>query len=103
MGHGIGRSGDVMANQPKAAGSSLLLQLTRYLTISAFKIMHYEFVQDVLLVPLATGMALTLALLTMKELKQNAQYVIWPRIDQKTCLKCIQAANLTPIVLEGKI
>jgi O-phospho-L-seryl-tRNASec:L-selenocysteinyl-tRNA synthase len=44
MGHGIGRSGDVMANQPKAAGSSLLLQLTRYLTISAFKIMHYEFV-----------------------------------------------------------
>ena len=41
MGHGIGRSGDVMANQPKAAGSSLLLQLTRYLTLSALKIMHY--------------------------------------------------------------
>lgn len=37
MGHGIGRSGDVMANQPKAAGSSLLLQLTKYLTVSAFK------------------------------------------------------------------
>lgn len=66
MGHGIGRSGDVMANQPKAAGSSLLLQLTRYLTLSAFKIMNYGFVEDVLLVPLATGMALTLALLTMK-------------------------------------
>lgn len=37
MGHGIGRSGDVMANQPKAAGSSLLLQLTKFLTISALK------------------------------------------------------------------
>jgi len=44
MGHGIGkyfynkgRSGDVIANQPKAAGSSLLLQLTRYLTVSALK------------------------------------------------------------------
>lgn len=37
MGHGIGRSGDVMANQPKAAGSSLLLQLTKFLAISAFK------------------------------------------------------------------
>lgn len=37
MGHGIGRSGDVMANQPKAAGSSLLLQLCRLLTISALK------------------------------------------------------------------
>merc|ERR1719247_1030499 len=29
--HGIGRSGDVMAEQPKAAGSSLVVQLTRYL------------------------------------------------------------------------
>ena len=42
MGHGIGkrvdilgRSGDIMANQPKAAGSSLMLQLTKYLTVSA--------------------------------------------------------------------
>lgn len=44
MGHGIGipifyinlgRSGDVSANQPKAAGSSLLLQMTRFLTVSA--------------------------------------------------------------------
>jgi hypothetical protein len=33
----IGRSGDVVANQPKAAGSSLILQLTRYLVVSAFK------------------------------------------------------------------
>lgn len=41
MGHGIGRSGDVMANQPKAAGSSLLLQLTKYLTVSAFKELNY--------------------------------------------------------------
>lgn len=51
FGHGIGkrvtyegRSGDIMANQPKAAGSSLLLQLTKYLTTSALHIMHYEFV-----------------------------------------------------------
>lgn len=66
MGHGIGRSGDIMANQPKAAGSSLLLQLTRYLTVSAMKLMNYTFVEDVLLLPLATGMALTLILLTLK-------------------------------------
>jgi len=32
-----GRSGDVVANQPKAAGSSLILQLTRYLVVSAFR------------------------------------------------------------------
>ena len=45
MGHGIGRSGDIMANQPKAAGSSLMLQLTKYLTVSALHELNYEFVK----------------------------------------------------------
>jgi hypothetical protein len=26
----------------------------------------------------------------------SAQYVIWPRIDQKTCLKAIVTAGMTP-------
>jgi len=69
MGHGIGRSGDIMANQPKAAGSSLMLQLTKYLTISALHELNYEFVKDVLPLPLATGMSLTLALLTLHEFR----------------------------------
>jgi hypothetical protein len=30
-----------MANQPKAAGSSLMLQLTKYLTVSAMGLMNY--------------------------------------------------------------
>ena len=33
LGHGIGRSGDISAAQPKAAGSSIILQLTnRFVT-----------------------------------------------------------------------
>jgi O-phospho-L-seryl-tRNASec:L-selenocysteinyl-tRNA synthase len=32
--------------------------------------------------------------------QQRKQYVVWSRIDQKTCLKSITAANLTPIVIE---
>ena len=99
MGHGIGRSGDIMANQPKAAGSSLLLQLTRFLTISALKQLNYEFVKDVLLLPMATGMALTLAFLTLAENYPEKRYLIWSRIDQKTCLKSIKTANLIPIVI----
>jgi len=31
---------------------------------------------------------------------KNAKYVIWPRIDQKTCFKSMFTANLTPIVIE---
>ena len=38
MGHGIGRSGDVSADQPKAAGSSLILKLTKYLVKDALKL-----------------------------------------------------------------
>ena len=99
MGHGIGRSGDVMANQPKAAGSSLLLQLCKYMVVSAFKEANYQFVKDVLLLPMATGMALTMVFLTLAEKNPGKKYVIWPRIDQKTCLKSIVTANLTPIVI----
>ncbi len=107
MGHGIGtsisqvgRSGDIMANQPKAAGSSLILQLTRCLTVSTLHQLNYEFVDDVLPLPLATGMSLSLALLTLHEQRPTAKIVIWSRIDQKTCLKSILTANLTPIVIE---
>ena len=102
MGHGIGRSGDIMANQPKAAGSSLLLSLTKYLTVSALHELNYDFVKDVLLLPLATGMSLTISLLTLHELKPDRKFVIWSRIDQKTCLKSIYSANLVPIVVELK-
>lgn len=31
----------------------------------------------------------------------QACYVLWPRIDQKTCLKAIVSANLVPIVIEN--
>jgi O-phospho-L-seryl-tRNASec:L-selenocysteinyl-tRNA synthase len=38
MGHGIGRSGDIAAVQPKAAGSSLINKMTNYLALDAIKI-----------------------------------------------------------------
>jgi len=34
---------------------------------------------------------------------KTAKYVIWPRIDQKTCLKCISCAGLEPLVIENVI
>ena len=98
----VGRSGDVVANQPKAAGSSLILQLTRYLVVSAFKELNYEFVNNVLVLPLATGMAISLGLLMLAHKHPEKKYVIWSRIDQKTCLKAIDTANLIPVVVELK-
>eukprot|EP00347_Sterkiella_histriomuscorum_P002421 403368218 len=101
LGHGIGRSGDVQALQPKAIGSSLVVKLTKNMTINAMnKILGYTSIKDALVLPFATGMSLTITLLTMKSLNPQAEYVIFPRIDQKTCLKCIYTANLKPLIVE---
>lgn len=38
LGHGVGRSGDLAAEQPKAAGSSLMAMITQALALDAAKI-----------------------------------------------------------------
>lgn len=99
LAHGIGRSGEVAAEQPKAAGSSLLAKLTNSLVADALSIAGIGDLGPVLTLPLATGMALTLTMLALRERRPQARYVIWPRIDQKTCLKCITAAGYEPVVV----
>lgn len=101
MSHGIGRSGELLCIQPKAVGSSLLQKLTHKLTISALETMGVGCIGDALLLPFATGMALTLCFLTFKLKKPKAKYVILLRIDQKTCIKCIYTAGLEPIVVNN--
>ena len=44
-------------------------------------------------VPMATGMALVLCMLTFRLRKPGARYVLWPRIDQKSCFKSIATAG----------
>ena len=110
LGHGIGRSGDVNALQPKAIGSSLIVQLSRSMTINLMqKTLGLSCIKDVIILPFATGMSITISLLTLKAESDKKcresgeplkEYVIFPRIDQKTCLKSIYTANLKPIVIE---
>ncbi|MFH4984233.1 hypothetical protein AB6A40_010942, partial [Gnathostoma spinigerum] len=52
-----------------------------------------------LVVPVATGMSLALCLSSWRKKKPNAKYVLWLRIDQKSCLKSIRAAGYEPIVV----
>ena len=47
-------------------------------------------------------MSLSLTFLTLAEQQPERKYIIWSRIDQKTCLKSIVTANLIPIVIELK-
>jgi O-phospho-L-seryl-tRNASec:L-selenocysteinyl-tRNA synthase len=101
LAHGIGRSGDVNALQPKAIGSSLIVKLTAAMTKYCLrKLCGMSFVSDLIVLPFATGMSITMTLLALKAMRPECEYVIWSRIDQKTCLKSITAACLKPVVVE---
>ncbi|XP_064424457.1 O-phosphoseryl-tRNA(Sec) selenium transferase [Latimeria chalumnae] len=99
--HGIGRSGDIAAVQPKAAGSSLLNKLTNSVTLDILKLAGVRMVSSCFVVPMATGMSLTLCFLTLRHKRPKAKCIIWPRIDQKSCFKSMITAGFEPVVIEN--
>jgi len=100
FGHGIGRSGDLVEVQPKAAGSSVMYQLTNLLAKDVLRTMGVRNVKQCFVAPLATGMSLTLLFLTLRQEKPLAKFIIWSRIDQKSCFKSIIAAGFEPIIVD---
>ncbi|XP_013859837.1 O-phosphoseryl-tRNA(Sec) selenium transferase [Austrofundulus limnaeus] len=99
--HGIGRSGDIAAVQPKAAGSSLLNKLTNSVVLDILRLSGVRSVASCFVVPMATGMSLTLCFLTLRHRRPTARYIIWPRIDQKSCFKSMITAGFEPVVVEN--
>eukprot|EP00386_Alphamonas_edax_P014576 GDKI01044732.1.p1 GENE.GDKI01044732.1~~GDKI01044732.1.p1 ORF type:complete len:552 (+),score=169.57 GDKI01044732.1:144-1799(+) len=140
LAHGVGRSGDLTALQPKAAGSSLLHEMCARLALHAIQVAGIKAVKSCVVLPLATGMSMTLVLLALRQRHIDAQkkltvtdkthtqsdgsketaeggektavvetetptptpmpkYVVWPRIDQKSCLKAITTAGFEPLVV----
>ena len=102
FGHGIGKSGNLTERQPKALGSSLLLKISNELCLDAIRI-TLPHISSCFITPFATGMSLLLCLLTLKSSKPLAEYVIWPRVDQKSSFKAILMANLKPIIIENLV
>ena len=104
--HGIGRSGDLTAQQPKAIGSSLLQLLATSLTQHALQLAGLRSAAHTLLMPVATGMTLTLAMMALQREREaqgepsQPKYVVMPRVDQKTCIKCVTAAGLQPSIVQ---
>ncbi len=56
--------------QPKAVGSSLLVKLTCSLVKNMLHSIGMNFIKDVVVFPSATGMAITISLLTLKREKE---------------------------------
>ncbi|XP_058049806.1 O-phosphoseryl-tRNA(Sec) selenium transferase, partial [Ahaetulla prasina] len=99
--HGIGRSGDIAAVQPKAAGSSLLNKLANSVVLDVLKLAGVKATSSCFVVPMATGMSLTLCFLTLRHRRPKARYILWPRIDQKSCFKSMVTAGFEPVVIEN--
>jgi O-phospho-L-seryl-tRNASec:L-selenocysteinyl-tRNA synthase len=101
LSHGMGRSGDITEPQPKAVGSSVLVQLTSYLTLDAMRrgagLDARSSAAYGLLLPLCTGMSLSLVLSSLRS--EGKDVVLWSRIDQKSCFKAILTAGLKCIVV----
>ena len=115
LSHGIGRSGVLTDSQPKAVGSTLINRLATRLVAEAMRLagVAETISRNVLLLPVATGAAITLTLSALIRQRRLADvsarrrdwFVVVPRIDQQTCLKCIVAANATahvvPLIVDG--
>ena len=122
LGHGIGRSGDVMEAQPKAVGSSALLRLALRLILDAVRRgaglngnsgkgnQPSGPAANGTLLPVCTGMSMALVLSGLRDRARKLDggvsdstpernIVLWSRIDQKSCYKAILAAGLKCVVL----
>jgi O-phospho-L-seryl-tRNASec:L-selenocysteinyl-tRNA synthase len=103
LAHGIGRSGDIAEVQPKAAGSSVIYKLTNSLATHAMEVAGIMPGMTSLVLPLATGMSLAMCFLALRTSRPKAKYIIWPRIDQKSCFKSMAVAGMTPLIVENLI
>lgn len=99
--HGIGRSGNLTEHQPKAVGSSILSEMTNKLALDAIRFLGIPGASAAMVVPVATGMALSLCLTSWRHTKPGAKFVIFLRIDQKSCFKSIFTAGYQPITIDG--
>lgn len=101
LAHGIGRSGNLTERQPKAVGSSILSEIANKLALDAIRFLGIAGAKAAMVVPVATGMALSLCLGAWRHTKRRAKFVVFLRVDQKSCFKSIFAAGFEPIIIDG--
>ncbi|MHA1650919.1 MAG: O-phosphoseryl-tRNA(Sec) selenium transferase, partial [Candidatus Helarchaeota archaeon] len=65
--HGIGRSGEIAAPQPKAPGTSIMYQITNRLALQALKKFGVPNLKNAIVVPLSTGMSIGLVFAAIRQ------------------------------------
>lgn len=106
--HGVGRSGFLTAAQPKAPGASIMYELSNYLARNILRYTGLPNVKDAIVVPLCTGMSLSLTLGALKPDLSNSnsnskRTVLIPQIDHKSLLKSIELMGFNAKIVPGQI
>ena len=100
--HGVGRSGQLVAPQPKAAGGSLMYYFANRLATDAMKRFGVPNIKKAYVIPMATGMTIGLALSVARDLAGGRE-VVYPRVDHRSPLKAITLVGLKAKIVEGKV
>ncbi len=100
--HGIGRSGEISAPQPKAPGTSILYQITNRLALQALKKFGIPNLKSAIVLPLSTGMSIALTFAAIK-MKATQQEVLCTRIDHTSPVKGIELVGLTPKIIDSML
>lgn len=77
-----------------------MANLTNCLVLDLLREMGIRSCKKAIVVPLATGMSVMMVLTALKASRPEAKYVLWSRVDQKSCFKSIQTAGLIPVVID---
>ncbi|MFX1480259.1 MAG: O-phosphoseryl-tRNA(Sec) selenium transferase [Promethearchaeota archaeon] len=105
--HGVGRSGFLTAPQPKAPGGSIMYEISNYLARDILRNFGLPNVTEAIVVPLCTGMSLSLTLGALRPEEENnsniRRTVLVPQIDHKSLLKSIEFMGLKPKIVNGRI
>ncbi|TET58516.1 O-phosphoseryl-tRNA(Sec) selenium transferase [Candidatus Bathyarchaeota archaeon] len=100
--HGVGRSGNLTAPQPKAVGSSLAYLLTNRLALDMLQRCGAPNLNSTCVLPLATGMAIGLSVSVARS-ESKKHVVIYPRVDHKSPLKGMQLAGMNVKTVEPEV
>jgi O-phospho-L-seryl-tRNASec:L-selenocysteinyl-tRNA synthase len=102
--HGVGRSGALIAPQPKAPGASILYELSNRCALDAMQKFGAPNMKSAIVSPVATGMSLALVLAAARDASGGERNtVVFPRVDHDSPLKAIHLANLRTKVVQGQI
>jgi O-phospho-L-seryl-tRNASec:L-selenocysteinyl-tRNA synthase len=100
--HGIGRSGQLTAPQPKAAGASLMQQVANSTALDAIRKLGLSNAKAGLVTPVSTGMSIALVLSALKR-ELGIKNVLYPRIDHTSPKRGIALAGLNEIQIPTEI